>query len=290
MKGIMFFMLSVVLLFSVHALSVSDYPEVFFHNGDMYVTIVVGDNDAAHAVLAQSAIAQDLAEKSGAHEGILAKLASEVDDLDHDLIVIGNPCKNAVMEQIIAPTPCDTFALGSDGVIEIRERGSYTYVIVAGTSPNAIRASAQVLIDQSTYNFQEERVDFVITNNNNPEQPVIEEIDTQKLRDDLLAQLLAMQKAKQNSSAKNASIPVISPVCNGCMLLGVCYEQFTVQDAQYCDGGWKARKSVDVSCVNDLECLSEVCEGTCKLEVVPKPLNFWSRVTLWFSNTFSRLF
>lgn len=276
----------------VSGFEIEDYPEMFFHSGDLHVAIVVGDNDAAHAVLAQSAIAQDLAEKAGSSNGIAAKLASEVDNLDQDLIVIGDPCKNELLQQLIAPTPCDVYAIGSDGVIEVLEHGAYAHLFLAGTSPEAIRSSAQVLIDQTTYRLQGQRVDFVFSNKTDAEdKPIIEQIDTKKLRDQLIAQLLALQAEKQNQTANLPQKPtnVTPPTCDGCMFNGVCYPQFTIQETQYCDGGWNVRKEYGESCFADLECLSELCSVTCISQEV-QPTSLWHRLISWLSSLFANMF
>lgn len=84
------------------------------------------------------------------------KLNTEISDpKNYDLILVGGPCANPLVEQIPGLPACSGWALGpGEAVIKLVNNGEKIALLVAGTDAIDTRMAAKVLKDSENYNLQ----------------------------------------------------------------------------------------------------------------------------------------
>ena len=133
----------------------SNYPSFLIRDGNLDVTIVVGDNSASSDVLAQANIGVSLA-ALGKDVDIKNKLSSEIKDLNLNIISIGNPCNNEVSSEIMNnPKQCDKDFPRGNGYIRLYQDGDFIHLIVAGYSDKGTKEVADILANYDDYNLKE---------------------------------------------------------------------------------------------------------------------------------------
>ncbi len=133
----------------VNAEDLSDYPDFFIDGDELDVLIVVGDKAPASHVLAQTDILLSLAELVRDARG-KTRLASEVDNLDQNLISLGNACVNDITSKILGnPKNCKA----DNTNIEFFD-DKYIHIVLNANSEEAVRELASKLIDYRTINLE----------------------------------------------------------------------------------------------------------------------------------------
>ena len=129
----------------VNAEDLSDYPDFFINGDELDVLIVVGDKAPASHVLAQTDIMLSLGKLVSDVRG-KTKLASEVDDLDQNLISLGNACVNDVTSKILGnPKNCKA----DNANIEFFDN-EYIQIVLNANSEEAVRELATKLVNYKT--------------------------------------------------------------------------------------------------------------------------------------------
>ena len=121
----------------------SDYPYFLIKDGKLNLTTVVGDKSSSINVVAQTYILPTFLGKA---KEIKNKLASEVTDLNQNIISIGNPCVNEISAKIMSnPEPCDKdFERGKAHIILYKNNGFY-HLVVAGYTDLGTKKAAEIL-------------------------------------------------------------------------------------------------------------------------------------------------
>jgi len=125
----------------------STFPEMFIKDGNFDAIIVVGDKSPASDVIAQSNIIQFFISYTGKTLIGSAKLSSEVDTLEQNIISIGSPCINPVSAEILnQPNPCDkNIDFGKPLVKLFRSNGFYRMVIAGYTDKETRQAVTGII-------------------------------------------------------------------------------------------------------------------------------------------------
>ena len=126
----------------------STYPDMFIKDGNFNAVIVVGDKAPASDVIAQSNLIQFFVGYLGKTLVGSAKLASEIDALEQNIISIGSPCHNPVSAQImIDPKPCDKWMEPGKAFIMLYYYKGYTHMVIEGYSDKGTREAVNALIN-----------------------------------------------------------------------------------------------------------------------------------------------
>lgn len=130
-------------LTAVAAADFSEYPQQFITNGNFNGQIVVGgDNAPATDALAATEIAVTLQQYSSSR--ITAKTESEF-DASVNAILIGLPCQNSAIANILGTTSCDIGLAEGTGYLKFVEKNGNIFLIVTGKTAADTRRAARVL-------------------------------------------------------------------------------------------------------------------------------------------------
>ena len=126
----------------------STFPEMFIKDGNFNAAIVVGDKAPASDVVSQSNLIQFFISYTGNTLTGSAKLASEINTLEQNIISIGSPCHNQISSQImIDPKPCDKWLEPSKAFIILYYYKGYTHMVIEGYSDKGTRDAVNFLIN-----------------------------------------------------------------------------------------------------------------------------------------------
>ena len=126
----------------------STFPEMFIRDGNFNAVIVVGDKASASDVVAQSNIIQFFISYTGKTLIDSAKLASEINTLEQNIISIGSPCHNSISAQImIDPKPCDKWLEPGKAFIILYYYKGYTHMVIEGYSDKGTRDAVNFLVN-----------------------------------------------------------------------------------------------------------------------------------------------
>jgi len=161
-KKLVLFLMPLLLVATVSALDLGDYPDMFIEGDTFNGVIVVGDAATAEDVIGATDIAtslQYLSEDSNSDIVTVrrinvasTKLASEITDAyNQNMILVGQPKRNSVNGNELI----DQFYSGSlnSGLIKLIRNGDYYILIVTGDSPSNVRQASQVLANYGDYNL-----------------------------------------------------------------------------------------------------------------------------------------
>lgn len=139
---------------AVLAYELSEYPDFFLEGDELNVVIVVGDKASSAHVLAQTSIALSLTKLVNKPVPGLTKLASEVNDLEENIISIGNACDNDISAKILGnPKPCDKNIEAGKGVIELFENHGYIHIVLNAYSDDGVKKLGGILADYENHDF-----------------------------------------------------------------------------------------------------------------------------------------
>lgn len=131
-----------------------NYPNFLIKDGKLEVTTVVGDKSSSSNVLAQTYIVSSLS-SLGREVNIENKLASEIEDLNQNIISIGNACVNKISAEIMNnPEPCDKDFPKGKGYIKLYKYNDFLHLIVAGYTDVGTKKMAEILSNYENYNLK----------------------------------------------------------------------------------------------------------------------------------------
>jgi len=137
----------------------SNYPDFLTEDGRDLI-LVVGDKSSSVNVVAQTSILSSLS-SLGKSRSIKNKLASEITDLNQNIISFGNPCINEISAKIMGnPQPCDKDFQRGKGYIKLYKNNEFFYLIIAGYTDLGTRKAAEVLSNYKNYQFQGNEYSF----------------------------------------------------------------------------------------------------------------------------------
>lgn len=160
-----------------YAEDLSDYPEAFVDGGNFNAYIVVGNKAPAFHVILQSKLISFFNEYTGKQISGRAKLASEISDLNENLIFIGNPCENEI-ESLMQSYPLSCEYLDGKSGIFFVEYDDYNHIIIAGTDDDIKKHIDDLL------NYKKEEIGGTEHNVKEIEN-ISKEDETQKIMEEL---------------------------------------------------------------------------------------------------------
>jgi len=135
-----------------YAQDLSEYPDYFIDEDELNVVIVVGDKAPATHVLAQTRIALSLSSLVTIRSVNLTKLASEIDEINQNIISIGNACDNEVSARILQiEDPCDIEP--GNAKIELISN-NFVHIVLNTYSDEEIKKAAEVLSNYEDYDLE----------------------------------------------------------------------------------------------------------------------------------------
>jgi len=148
--------LVLLLVSSVIALDLSEFPEMFIDNGNTDVLVIIGKAAKTEDVIGAVDIVVALQYKVRDKKIDVVRLDDEVDAIsDQNVIIIGGPCANSAAAKLLGyPINClEGFELGK-GYIRLYEfNNGNIAMLVAGTQAIDTRRVARVLKDYEDYNL-----------------------------------------------------------------------------------------------------------------------------------------
>ena len=155
-KIIMLFLILIILVSSVFALDLSEFPNIFIKDNNADVLVIVGKAAKAEDVLGAIDIVVMLQNKIGNKKLDIARLDNEVETLSsQNTIIVGGPCANSAAAKLMGyPKNClEGFEIGK-GIIRLYqfENGKIA-MLVAGTVALDTRRATYVLANYPDYNL-----------------------------------------------------------------------------------------------------------------------------------------
>ncbi len=142
--------LSLSLGIAVAAADLDMYPTPFIDGGSFTAQIIVGAAAPSTDVLAATDIAVSLQQRSN------TKISAQLDD-EFDIwkngILIGLPCHNTAIAQVLGTKECDIGLANSTGYLKLVERDGQTFLIVTGKTPADTRKAARLLAQSESHAF-----------------------------------------------------------------------------------------------------------------------------------------
>jgi hypothetical protein len=140
--------LVLIILFSTFVYAdLEQFPANFFSGDQFDGYIVVGKDGTALDVLGQNAIAMKVNLYAGVPQSGIIKVDNEV-DLDNNLILIGNPCVNMLVNELLEePSPCDKDFPAGKAYIRYYSVDGYEYIVAAGNDAEGNKKAADYLAD-----------------------------------------------------------------------------------------------------------------------------------------------
>ncbi|MBD3313348.1 hypothetical protein GF345_02810 [Candidatus Woesearchaeota archaeon] len=265
------------------------YPQLFTDNGEIDVTLVVGDEAPAEDVVSAVDIGASL-NFAGYSGNAAAKLASEMmGNLERiNTILVGNPCNNEATQDMLGLdrfNVCPQVIDKGEAVIALFDRYGETQLIVAGHSDADTRRAAYVLANYDDYDLKGKIMtvkgtsfsDIMILYGGNIDIPDHEQEDDLEDEDEKDYGLTDQDDEPENNSDDEEpqemveSGSVADEKCKGCKKEGSCldYGLRIVDDAGtpvYCDldNSFKEQKQENSQCQNNYECQTNQCSsGKC---------------------------
>ena len=137
------FLAAFVMLASSASADLGDFPDNFMTGSAFDGFIVVGTEGSAADVASQVLIGEGIYREAGQD---IIRLDSEI-GLDHNLVLIGNPCVNLLTAKILgSPKPCDRNFPAGKAKISYREQEGFRYIIVAGRDSPGTRKAVEYLM------------------------------------------------------------------------------------------------------------------------------------------------
>jgi len=169
----------------VVAQTLAGYPDFYVDDDELDVIIVVGDKASSSHALAQAQIALSLTNFVGKRVFGLAKLASEVDDIDNlNIISIGNACDNEVSSVILGvPESCGQGLESGKATIELYRSGDNVHIVLNAFSDKGIDKASDVLSNYEFYNFKGTVFETIVF-----EDPV-EEVEEEQIKEENVAEV-----------------------------------------------------------------------------------------------------
>lgn len=157
-KTIISFIVSLIIILSnVSAVDLSDFPQMFIHNGEVDTLVVIGKAAKAEDVLGAIDIVVMLQNEIGNEKLDIARLDSEVNTLsDQNVIVVGGPCANSAAAKLMGyPKNClEGFELGKAMIKLYEFDNGNIAMLVAGTVALDTRRATYVLSNYKDFDLK----------------------------------------------------------------------------------------------------------------------------------------
>lgn len=173
---------SILFLFSVmnvSAVDLTDFPDIF--RGQPLYLLAGADGSAEDVVILsqlQIMIYNDFEGK------IVTKslLDNELNNpLENNLIVVGNPCENKVMHEILSSEDdCEDFVKPGEAYLQIFERNNKVYLLLVAYSDSGTRKLADLLLNYKATPLRGDFMRIIVDNDANVEDFEEEEIDEEE--------------------------------------------------------------------------------------------------------------
>tara|TARA_B100000315_G_scaffold96913_1_gene89119 strand:+ start:530 stop:1282 length:753 start_codon:yes stop_codon:yes gene_type:complete len=204
-KVIVHLLFLIFLVNSVYAIDLSEFPDMFIKNNNLNSLIVVGNEAPAYDVIAQTNLALFFGSYLGKPAIGYTKLASEVTDLDQNLILIGSPCHNQLTSKIMDyPKPCDKDVEEGKAVIKLFEDNANVYVVIMGEGDKTTQKGVDVLINYGDYSLSGDKFVLEIEEEITEEEEELEEVEVTNAEEEkqkLIEKLnkkISVQKEEEN--------------------------------------------------------------------------------------------
>ena len=139
-------------------LSLKQYPFPFLKYGsynDLY--IVISDGATIDELDAASNIAQNL--KGSLPKSASIVTVSKAPDGDHNFILLGDPCTNKLMADVLKTNDCNPFNLNNgEGLLLLKNSQRTSTLIVSGYDLQGILKASKVLSNYNTFPLKENKV------------------------------------------------------------------------------------------------------------------------------------
>ncbi len=158
--------LLLLLIPTVSAYTIADWPSFYVSNGKFNAIYVVGEESSALDVVSATIISSSLAKFENVTTEVgTSKLDSEISDVTiKNAIVIGSPCDNTAAAQLMGnPVPCYKNLGGSVGYIKLFEKNGKVQLLITGLKDKDRNAAAKFVANANlkSINFTE----YVINSN-----------------------------------------------------------------------------------------------------------------------------
>lgn len=144
--------LAILLLMpSVLAISISDWPMMFVTDGKFSAKYVVGDEANALDVVSATVVSTSLARYENVTTEVgTSKIDSEISDITmYNAVVIGTPCEMKTASQLMGnPEPCYKDLAGGIGYIKVYEKNGRKQLLITGLNEKDRNAAAKYLAEK----------------------------------------------------------------------------------------------------------------------------------------------
>ena len=193
----------------------SNFPEMFIENGNFNAVIVVGDKAPASDVVAQSNLAQFFVQYTDKLLIGSAKLSSEIDTLDQNIISIGSACHNNISWEImVQPKQCDRWLEPGKAFIILYDYRGYVHMVIAGYSDKGTRDAVDYLTRQKKGSLSGSSILIDIDEPklyiNESKEKIVEDgddnitVDIEKEKEELVSELNKKVANKSKEASENA--------------------------------------------------------------------------------------
>jgi len=146
-----------ILIASIYALDLSDYPSMFIKDGKFDGVIVVDDKAFAEEIIAAQDISLGLqgttCESSCDINPGQLRLASEIDDpKEINLIYIDSKC-NSIMRALLEVPYCEERLKEGEATLKLLNHNGKAQLMVTGYSPSEIRDAGKILKNYQEYDL-----------------------------------------------------------------------------------------------------------------------------------------
>lgn len=128
-------------------LTLAEYPKFFFADNAFNAAIIKGNMEQPGERLAANTIANQLSYYTTYPEAMQNKIiaSSKIDYRTTDAIIIGIPCHNYAVSELLGISNCNAYFKPGDALIKIVEANNHKYVVVTGYSGDDVFSAASLL-------------------------------------------------------------------------------------------------------------------------------------------------
>src|SRR3989344_1516000 len=265
MKKLLILFILLVSLSAVNA-TMEDYPEPYVkdhYTDDLYA--VLGRAHATTHSIASTNVVLGLAPING---NFNTRFEDEISSLNHNFIVIGNPCENTLTQRLLNTNNCNLGLTIGEGAIKHIVNNGYNSIIVIGTDKDSLIRASLVLKNYMNYDLDGDS--FIVDSSGS--------IRKGELTINASGNVITKPVSQTNT--------IKSETCDGCLADKTCVKKNEIVLGKYCDGSKLIEQKKDKeTCALNIECSSGMClEGRCNR------LSIIDRLKIWFKGLIDRFF
>ncbi len=271
MKKLLFLFILLISLSIVNA-TLENYPEPYVrdhYTDDLYAVL-----GRAHATTHSIASTNVILGVGPVNGNFNTRFEDEITSLNHNFIVIGNPCDNTLTKRLLNTDNCDLGLTLGEGAIKHVTNNGYNSIIVIGTDKDSLIRASLVLKNYGNYDLDGDT--FIVSADGEIRKGELNLVSTQT---NIISQ--PVTTVTQNTPQKQST-----QACNGCLVDKTCVENGKIILNKYCDGKNLIEQKKDKeNCVRNIDCLTGFCaDGKCgKIE-------FLDGIISWFKGLLSSIF